>query len=138
VATLRPLLRSFFGPGSSAGGDGTSARQWQRTGSDYPNQGYIRSHGRNGAGEAFELHDNAGKRIGVTTVIDHGNKSDDLDFRGHSYKRDDTSETSDPVADNWNSSQSNLAQESEQPRAGNGWNVMVKKTVVQTRGAREV
>nr|CEG03762.1 unnamed protein product [Fusarium acuminatum CS5907] len=122
VATLRPLLRSFFGPGSSVGGDGTSGRQWQRTGSDYPNQGYIRSHGRNGGGEAFDLHDNAGKRIGVTTVIDHGNESGDLDFK----------------ADNWNSSQSNLAQESEQPRAGNGWNVMVKKTVVQSRGAGDV
>jgi hypothetical protein len=59
-------------------------------------------------------------------------------LKGNSYWGDDTSETSDPVADNWNSSQSNLAQESEQPRAGNGWNVMVKKTVVQSRGAGDV
>lgn len=134
VATLRPLLRTFFGAGSSAEGEGTSARQWQRTGSNYPSQGYIRSHGRNGGGEAFDLHDNAGKRIGVTTVIDHGEESSDVGAKGSSsYKRDDVSDISDPPAD-WNNSQSNLAQESEQPKNNNGWNVMVKKTVVQTRG----
>lgn len=58
-----------------------------------------------------------------------------------SYRSDNRSEASDPVIelDDWNSSQSNLA-ETEQPQAGNGsgWNILVKKTVVQTRGVGAV
>ncbi|KAJ4264395.1 hypothetical protein NW762_005593 [Fusarium torreyae] len=134
VATLRPLLRSFFGGGSSAEGHGTSARQWKRTGSDHPNRGYLRNHGTK-SGDAFELHDNAGKRIGVTTIIDHGD-----DIGKASVKGDNGSEASDSVAglDDWNSSQSNLAKKSEEHQAEQGWNIVVKKTVVQTRGTELV
>ncbi|KAK7403418.1 hypothetical protein QQX98_010831 [Neonectria punicea] len=133
VATLRPLLRSFFGSGSSAPGNGTSAGNWQRTGSDHPKSGYLRSRGTNGQ-EGFELHDNAGKRIGVTTVIDHGKATGEVDLEGHRYKADDKSEASDSVAglDDWNSSQSNLADRNKDPQTGQGWNIMVKKSVTQT------
>jgi hypothetical protein len=135
VATLRPLLRSFFGHGSSADGNGNSARPWQRTGSNHPSNGYLRSHGVGANGEeAFDLHDNAGKRIGVTTVIDHGDDTK----AGESYKRGSRSEESDSVRDlqGWNSSQSELAADKDgQPRPEKGWNVLVKKTVVQTRGS---
>jgi hypothetical protein len=135
VATLRPLLRSFLGHGSSADGNGNSARPWQRTGSNHPSNGYLRSHGVGANGEeAFDLHDNAGKRIGVTTVIDHGEDGK----AGESYKRGSRSEESESVRDlqGWNSSQSELAADKDgQPRPEKGWNVLVKKTVVQTRGS---
>ncbi|KAM0227003.1 hypothetical protein ACHAP5_012267 [Fusarium lateritium] len=135
VATLRPLLRSFLGHGSSADGNGNSARPWQRTGSNHPSNGYLRSHGVGAHGEeGFDLHDNAGKRIGVTTVIDHGEDGK----AGESYKRGSRSEESDSVRDlqGWNSSQSELAADKDgQPRPEKGWNVLVKKTVVQTRGS---
>ncbi|KAG5810166.1 hypothetical protein H9Q74_005346 [Fusarium xylarioides] len=133
VATLRPLLRNFLGHGSSADGQGNSARPWQRTGSNHPTGGYLRSHGQNGE-EVFDLHDNAGKRIGVTTIIDHDDKSDG---NGETGKHGSRSEASDSVAElhGWNSSQSDLADANGQPRAQKGWNVLVKKTVVQTRGS---
>ncbi|KAF4455281.1 hypothetical protein F53441_2356 [Fusarium austroafricanum] len=131
VATLRPLLRNFLGNGSSADGQGNSARPWQRTGSNHPTGGYLRSHGQNG-GEAFDLHDNAGKRIGVTTVIDHDDKVDD------NGKRGSRSEASDSVTElnGWDSGHSDMAaDENGQPRPQKGWNVLVKKTVIQTRGS---
>ncbi|KAF7558008.1 hypothetical protein G7Z17_g330 [Cylindrodendrum hubeiense] len=132
-ATLRPLLRTFFG-GSSAQGNGTSARQWHRTDSDHPKGGYIRSRGVDG--EAFELHDNAGKRIGVTTVINHS-KTGEADIEGQKYKGDNRSDGSDSVGglEDWNNSQSNLAERGEEAQAGPGaWNITVKKSIVQTRG----
>lgn len=136
VATLRPLLRNFLGQGSSAEGGGNSARPWQRTGSNHPTGGYLRSHGVEGGEEAFDLHDNAGKRIGVTTIIDHG---DDVKAGDSSFKRNSRSEESDSVAElrgDWNSSQSDIAADKNgQPRPEKGWNVLVKKTVTQTRGS---
>ncbi|EXK25056.1 hypothetical protein FOMG_18261 [Fusarium oxysporum f. sp. melonis 26406] len=136
VATLRPLLRNFFGQGSSAEGGGNSARPWQRTGSNHPSGGYLRSHGVNGQ-EAFDLHDNAGKRIGVTTIIDHSDDGKAGDS-SQGYKRSSRSEASDSVAElhDWNSSQTDFAADKNgQPRPEKGWNVLVKKTVVQTRGS---
>ncbi|KAH6972854.1 hypothetical protein BKA56DRAFT_492464 [Ilyonectria sp. MPI-CAGE-AT-0026] len=131
VATLRPLLRTFFG-GSTAQSNGTSARQWHRTDSGHPKAGYIRSQGENGT--AFELHDNAGKRIGVTTVINHDDATDS-DLEGQKYKADSRSEGSVGGADDWNNSQSNLADKKEETPAGQGgWNITVKKSIVQTRG----
>lgn len=131
VATLRPLLRTFFG-GSTAQSNGTSARQWHRTDSGHPKAGYIRSQGENGT--AFELHDNAGKRIGVTTVINHDDAADS-DLEGQKYKADSRSEGSVGGTDDWNNSQSNLAERKEETQAGQGgWNITVKKSIVQTRG----
>lgn len=134
-ATLRPLLRTFFGSGSSAPGHGTSARQWQKTGSDHPNNGYIRSTSNRGE-EAFDLHDTSGKRLGVTTVINHGNNQVESDIESQKYKGDNKSDASDSITrlDDWNSSQSNLAERAEESRSNNAWNITVKKTVVQTRG----
>ncbi|KAH7125843.1 hypothetical protein EDB81DRAFT_764939 [Dactylonectria macrodidyma] len=132
-ATLRPLLRTFFG-GSSADGGGTSGRMWQRTDSNHPKGGYIRSRGRPVDGQAFELHDKPAKHIGVTTVINHDSESD---LEGQKYKGDTRSEGSDSMrgVDDWNSSQSNLAERSEEARTGQGaWNITVKKSIVQTRG----
>ncbi|KAM0229804.1 hypothetical protein ACHAPO_009691 [Fusarium lateritium] len=137
VATLRPLLRSFLGNGSSADGGGNSARPWQRTGSNHPSGvGYLRSHGVEGGGEAFDLHDNAGKRIGVTTIIDHG---DDVKG-GEGSKRTSRSAETDSVKElrnDWSSSHSDIAvaDKNGQPRPEKGWNVLVKKTVTQTRGS---
>jgi hypothetical protein len=137
VATLRPLLRNFLGTGSSAEGGGNSARPWQRTGSNHPTGGYLRSHGVEGGEEAFDLHDNAGKRIGVTTIIDHG---EDGKAGDSSFKRSSRSEESDSVKElrnDWNSSHSDIAgaDKNGQPRPEKGWNVLVKKTVTQTRGS---
>lgn len=125
VATLRPLLR-MFGKGSSAPGHGTSARQWHRTGS-----------GANANG-AFELADQGGKRIGVTTVIDHGTDNEH-NLEDQKHMNDNTSEDSDSAMriDNWNSSQSNLADRSED-QTRPGWNITVKKSVVQTRKVEDL
>ncbi|PSR89050.1 hypothetical protein BD289DRAFT_366386 [Coniella lustricola] len=161
VATLRPLLRSFFGEGSSAPGNGTSARQWPRTGSNHPTKGatYLRSNAVDD--EAFDMHDNVGKRIGVTTVIDHGGKAvNDFDLEAAKSSGDDASQASGSDGgsgggsrmDDWNSSQSNLAdqasgQQQYQNKGGsnnnnnnnnggnnNGWNITIKKSIVHTRG----
>ncbi|KAH6647117.1 hypothetical protein BKA67DRAFT_639150 [Truncatella angustata] len=125
VATLRPLLKSWFGGGSSARGNGTSARQWHRTGS------------RNPTGEdAFDLHDvTAKQRFGVTTVIDYNNKADN-DVEGQKNKEGDTESEASGSGENWNSSQSNLADRAQEGRgAQNPWNaITVKKSIVQTRG----
>ncbi|CAG7557596.1 unnamed protein product [Fusarium equiseti] len=137
VATLRPLLRNFLGQGSSAEGAGNSARPWQRTGgSNHPTGGYLRSTGPNGE-EAFDLHDTSNKRIGVTTIIDHG---DDAKGSDSGFKRSSRSDESDSVAElrDWNTSDSDLAGTADkngQPRPEKGWNVLVKKTVTQTRGS---
>lgn len=127
VATLRPLLRTFFGGGSSARGNGTSARQWHRTGSGHPK-----------GDTGFDLHDVSGtKRFGVTTVIDHNNKND-TDIEGQKTKGDNDSDGSGSISgtDNWNNSQSNLAHTLEDLRSGpaGAWNIVVKKSIVQTRG----
>ncbi|KAI9151378.1 hypothetical protein HJFPF1_08580 [Paramyrothecium foliicola] len=133
IATLRPLLRSFFG-GSSAGGNGTSAQQWPKSGSGLPNGGYIRNTGT-GGGEAFELHDTTGKRMGVTTIINRDSQ-DEADLERQKYKADGASDTSASVTrlDDWNSSQSNLAdRKDDDARSPGAWNITVKKTLVQTR-----
>lgn len=125
VATLRPLLKTFFGGGSSAPGHGTSARQWHRTGSDHPK-----------GEDAFDLHDvTAKERFGVTTVIDYGKHNVETDLEGQKNKGEQESEASDSGSgiDDWNSSQSNLAEKPVDPRAGQAWNgITVKKSVVQT------
>ncbi|KAI1840394.1 hypothetical protein JX265_007215 [Neoarthrinium moseri] len=122
VATLRPLLKTFFGGGSSAPGHGTSARQWQRTGSGHPK-------GETG----FDLHDRSNKGLGVTTVIDYGNNHG-VDIESQKVKGDNRSDTSNPFAggDDWNSSQTNLAESPD--NGGQGWNITVKKSIVQTSG----
>ncbi|KAK9771444.1 hypothetical protein AB5N19_03193 [Seiridium cardinale] len=122
VATLRPLLKTLFGGGSSARGNGTSARQWHRTGSEHPQT--------KGEGGAFDMHDMTSKKFGVTTVIG------DVDLEGQRAKGDAGSEASDSLRglDDWNSSQSNLADKAnEEPRGNNAWNITVKKSIVQTR-----
>ncbi|KAH8736571.1 hypothetical protein BGZ61DRAFT_341393 [Ilyonectria robusta] len=132
LATLRPLLRTFFG-GSSARGNSTSAGPWHRTGSDHPKSGYIRSRGETGT--AFELQENGGKKIGVTTVINYG-KGEESDIEGQKYKPDSRSVGSDSIegASEWNGSQANLSERPEGIRkAGQGaWNITVKKSIVQT------
>ncbi|KAH8651412.1 hypothetical protein BX600DRAFT_102377 [Xylariales sp. PMI_506] len=124
VATLRPLLRAVFG-GSSAPGYGasTSRRQWHRTGSNHPEDE-----------NAFDLHDTTGKRLGVTTVIDYGKNGQPVDLERQKDKADNSSDVSDSVAgaDDWNSSQSNLADRNQNPNNANPWNITVKKTIVQT------
>lgn len=147
VATLRPLLRSFFGEGSSAPGHGTSARQFPRSVSNHPKgAGYLRSNGMGGE-EAFDMHENVGKRIGVTTVIDHGKMNGDFDLEAAKSHDDGISDASvsdgggGSRADDWNNSQSNLAdqtaqQEHQQNKSGSGqgWNITIKKSIVHTRG----
>ncbi|KAH8878809.1 hypothetical protein GQ53DRAFT_834696 [Thozetella sp. PMI_491] len=120
VATLRPLLRTFFG-GSSAPGHGTSAHQWRRTTSDHAK-----------GDEPFELH-NARKNIQVTTVIGFDK---DGDMHSQKVKGDNGSEGSGSIAgqDEWNNSQLNLAGGSDEPHTGQGWNIAVKKSIVHTRG----
>jgi hypothetical protein len=133
LATLRPLLRVFLGAGSSAPGHGTSARQWPKSASEHPKSGYIRSTSHQGD-EAFDLHETSKQRLGITTVIRHGQEGD---VEAGKYKsHDELSDASDSVSrlDTWNNnnSQSNLADDGRSP---NAWNITVKKTVVQTRGA---
>ncbi|KAI0177903.1 hypothetical protein BJ166DRAFT_600519 [Pestalotiopsis sp. NC0098] len=122
VATLRPLLKTFFG-GSSAPGHGTSARQWQRTGSGHPK-----------GDEGFDMHDRGNKGVGVTTVIDYGRARAKRDVESHGIKGDADSGRSDPFSDeNFNNSQANLTGIPEQD--GTGWNgITVKKSIVQTSG----
>ncbi|KAH7323157.1 hypothetical protein B0I35DRAFT_499896 [Stachybotrys elegans] len=136
VATLRPLLKMFFGGGSSAPGHGSSARVWRRTGSGHRNAGYIRSGTNNG--ETFDLHDQPGKNIGVTTTINHGDERVKSTGHDSKVKGDGASVGSEsgPDVDDWNNSQSELAV--EEPHSSNGWNIMVHKTIVQTRGAEAV
>lgn len=134
VATLRPLLRSFFG-GSSAPGNGTSAaQQWPKSANGHPRSGYFRSKGT-GDGEGFDLQSNVGNKTGVTTVIRHKDDADDFDMERAQYKADDGSDASTSATrlDDWNSSQSNLADRNEQRRKESAWNITVKKTVVQSR-----
>jgi hypothetical protein len=132
VATLRPLLKMISG-GSSAPGHGTSARHWHKTGSTHPNGGYMRSDsGRDPVGDGFDLQDAPGKNIGVTTVINHGREEES---RTQRQKGDDGSESSSYIANDWNNSQTDLAGRDADAA---GWNIMVKKTVVQTRGDDQV
>ncbi|KAF3014231.1 hypothetical protein E8E14_009166 [Neopestalotiopsis sp. 37M] len=139
VATLRPLLKTFFG-GSSARGNGTSARAagWHRTGSDHHTK----------SGDAFDMHDVTSNKFGVTTVIDYGKQNGNVqDIEGQKNTKGDAgSEGSGSIHDNdWNSSESNLADKAaqqdlrhgahSQQGGGNGgaWNITVKKSIVQTR-----
>ncbi|KAI0138242.1 hypothetical protein BJ166DRAFT_490294 [Pestalotiopsis sp. NC0098] len=134
VATLRPLLKTFFG-GSSARGNGTSARAagWHRTGSDHHTKG----------GDAFDMHDVTNNKFGVTTVIDYGKQGNNGDLEGQKGKGDAGSEGSGSIQgnDDWNSSESNLADKAHDDRHGahsqqggaNPWNITVKKSIVQTR-----
>lgn len=135
VATLRPLLRTFFGSSSSAPGHGTSARQWHRTGSQPHKSHYMRSTGVHGD-EAFDLCDHSRKQIGVTTVIENGQKMD-IDTEAQKYSGDSQSEASSNMGrmDDWNTSQSNLAEPAKAARPTQGWNITVKKSIVQTREA---
>ncbi|PSR79065.1 hypothetical protein BD289DRAFT_375944 [Coniella lustricola] len=137
VATLRPLLRTFFGSGSSAPGHGTSARQWHRTGSQPHKSHYMRSTGVHGD-EAFDLCDNTRKQIGVTTVIENGQRNMDVDAEAQKYHSGDSqSEASSNLGrlDDWNTSQSNLAEPAQAARGTQGWNITVKKSIIQTREA---
>ncbi|KAI1336575.1 hypothetical protein F5Y15DRAFT_203546 [Xylariaceae sp. FL0016] len=127
VATLRPLLKTWFGGGgSSAPGHGTSARQYRKTGS-----GHLSKRTQQDGGFDMHVMNNKGKDLGITTVIDY-------DVEGQKYKShgDNRSERSDPFAGSgdWNSSQSNLAERSDEDggRGGRGWNITVKNTIVQT------
>ena len=68
AATLRPLMRSVFGGGSSGGG-ATSARQWHRTGSQAQKYGPGGPGGS--SGDAFAMHSrsaNRGKGDGDTAT----------------------------------------------------------------------
>ncbi|KAK6222612.1 hypothetical protein LQW54_000792 [Pestalotiopsis sp. IQ-011] len=135
VATLRPLLKTFFG-GSSARGNGTSARAagWHRTGSDHHTKG----------GDAFDMHDVTNNKFGVTTVIDYGKQGNNGDLENQKNKGDAGSEGSGSIQgnDDWNSSESNLADKAHdndrhgahsQQAGANPWNITVKKSIVQTR-----
>ena len=135
VATMRPLLKLFTGGDSEAPGHGTSARQWQRTGSGYAK-----------GDDAFDLHDvTAQQRFGVTTVIDYGPRGQsgggpdgDVEGQRHPSKGDNSSDASGSVTgrDEWNTSQSNLADKLDDGRLGPNsaaWNITVKKSIVQTR-----
>ncbi|KAL2210664.1 hypothetical protein CC79DRAFT_1366047 [Sarocladium strictum] len=127
VATLRPLLRAIF-TGSSAPGHGTSAAaQFNKASNGHPNGGYIRGNSNKGD-EAFELSDKVRSRIGVTTVINHGREA--------GLKEDTESEGSESIKqkDDWNNSQSRLAEEAYHGQKDSVWNITVQKTVVQTRG----
>lgn len=156
VATLRPLLRTFFGAGSSGPGYGPSGgepsgRHWRRTGSGHPTKGTNR--GDDGGEGGFDLHDRGHKGLGVTTVIDYGDRGEDDDaFSSPAGAKkaggDDSGSDTNPFAggpEDWNSSQSNLTDD-QQPAAATsasgtssptyrpGWNITVKKSIVQTRG----
>lgn len=128
VATLRPLLRTFFS-GSSAPGHGTSANQWPKSSNGLPNSGYIRRDTQKGEEDAFEMQSKAEKRIGVTTVINH---QDDHDSAAESSSNTSGSVKGMDVWNNHNTSQTNLAESG--PDLRSAWNITVKKTVVQTRG----
>lgn len=130
-ATLRPLLRRFFGGGSSAP-EYENSRQWHRTGSAH--------HGEPG----FDLQNRSNKGgMGVTTVIDHSKGRNDVDLEGNSSdhrghrKGDSSSVVSDPFQqeEDWNSSDSNLASNGKELPADSNtpWNITVKKSIVQTR-----
>ncbi|KAH7018203.1 uncharacterized protein B0I36DRAFT_276695 [Microdochium trichocladiopsis] len=122
VATLRPLLRTFFGGGSSAPDYGNSARKWHRTGSAHQNE------------PGFDLQHRSQKGLGVTTVIDHSRIPNEVDLEGN--KNDARSVASDPFQqeEDWNSSDSNLATRGKAPEhSDTPWNIHVKKSIVQTR-----
>ncbi|KAL9563829.1 hypothetical protein ACKAV7_012071 [Fusarium commune] len=131
IATLRPLLRNYLDRSSSANPSGRSARAWQLTGRVHPPGGYFRSHGVDGE-EAFDLHDNAGNRIDVTSVV-HYNKDGNVGAR-ESCEHGSRSDGSDSVAElnARNSSQSGMVDKNGQPKSERRWNVPVK-TAVQTR-----
>ncbi|KAF7531085.1 hypothetical protein G7054_g9218 [Neopestalotiopsis clavispora] len=116
VATLRPLMKTFFG-GSSARGNGTSARQWHRTGSGHPS---------NNREDAFDMHDRGNKDVGVTTVIDYGRaRSKQQDVESQKVKGESDLSSWD---ESGNSSETNLTGSLDQ---GTGWNITVKKSIVQ-------
>ncbi|KXJ89532.1 hypothetical protein Micbo1qcDRAFT_213023 [Microdochium bolleyi] len=129
VATLRPLLRSFFGGGSSAP-EYENSRQWHRTGSAH--------HGEPG----FDLQNRSTKGgMGVTT---NNRRDTDLESnssgrRQHGHRKGDASSVvSDPFQqeEDWNSSDSNLAARGKEPGTDGGnspWNITVKKSIIQTR-----
>ncbi|PQE28884.1 hypothetical protein CJF30_00003908 [Rutstroemia sp. NJR-2017a BBW] len=123
VATLRPLLNTFFG-GSSVGQSGSN-RQYKQSGTK---GGYIKSSG-NGTTDAFQLNENTNVgKTGITTVIEHGESQTDLERANHSRQDNRSS-----ISVGSNSSQSELAKQDQGSSFGDsGWNVTIKKTVVQS------
>lgn len=127
-ATLRPLLRKFLGGSSAHDTPGaTSGGQWHRTGSGHPKDAYGRGISRTGGKEDFELRDAPGKDYGVTTVIDHGKQSPDTDSESQKAIG------SDDGVNDWSGSDQDLTNIKQKKQAGQGWNITVEKSVVQTR-----
>lgn len=89
------------------------------------------------------MHDVTNNKFGVTTVIDYGKQGNNGDLEGQKGKGDAGSEGSGSIQgnDDWNSSESNLADKAHDDRHGahsqqggaNPWNITVKKSIVQTR-----
>jgi hypothetical protein len=126
-ATLRPLLRTFFGGGSSAHDTPgmPSGGQWQRTGSENRKDAYGQGASRT-FNEAYELKDGSGKPLGVTTVIDVESPPHKTDSRS----LDDDSITG---PDGWSGSDQDLTDKRKARRDDSAWNIKVAKSIVQTR-----
>ncbi|KAG9254598.1 uncharacterized protein F5Z01DRAFT_654303 [Emericellopsis atlantica] len=132
-ATLRPLLRRFFGGSSAHDTPGDpSAGPWHRTGSGHPSDAYGRGLSSRKGQEGYELRDNnpSGKDYGVTTVIRHGEQFADVDTESQKNTGLDDLD-SDPHE--WSGSDQDLTNMEQKRRAGQAWNITVEKSVVQTR-----
>ncbi|RDW80888.1 hypothetical protein BP5796_05586 [Coleophoma crateriformis] len=127
AATLRPLLRKFFGVGTTA--SVASAQNGSASRRPKPaSAGYVRNRGNDNLDE-FDL-DIPTKRMGQATVVDYGEGRRDLERalyrqgnRSGTTVSIRTSHGSQPEYANWPARQS----------GGPGWDVTVSKTVEQTR-----
>ena len=129
-ATLRPLLRRFFGGSSAHDTPGDpSAGPWHRTGSGHPKDAYSRGLSRKGQ-EGCELRDNPGKDYGVTTVIQHGEQFADIDTES---QKNPGLDDLDSEPHDWSGSDQDLTNMEQKRRAEQAWNITVEKSVVQTR-----
>lgn len=120
AATLRPLLRSFFGSNGSTPGAGTATRNYFESGNKVQE-----------GDDTFALHERRGQGLGVTTVIDHDkNMSEDSvdDAEQRHNRGDHGSEGSSAGAELEEYDNSGRANEQR------GWNITVKKSIMQTTG----
>ncbi|RDW69763.1 hypothetical protein BP6252_08783 [Coleophoma cylindrospora] len=127
AATLRPLLRKFFGIGTAAGlgsAQSGSAPQWPKPAS----ASYVRNRGSDNLDE-FDL-DAPTKKTGEATVVDYGDGRRDLERA--LYRQDNRSGTTVSIRTSLGS-QAEFAKRPAKQSGGASWDVTVSKTVEQTR-----